>query len=313
MNIFVAVILGVIFPPNALAAMSMLNQNSIKESISECMIKGVEYYAPTQKTIFVSVSVSKDDYKDKATVVSKTVLLSGISRRRLWKVLVVNPRKTKLSNSEDLSKSLLRMFIVYFHDRGEIEDILNRLEKESVLNPHAKFLVASPMIFENNSAIAEEVFVALAKRNVLNAVLLLADHLNIARFEIYSWFPFEEGDCNQDKIDNLNLIDNCTYGHFERNASWYTNKVPARFKKCTMLVVYARVPPYVLNMDMVTSLEDSNDNHGVEISLIRNLAKMLNISLVFQESPILGTVYRNGTATGNPNDMGHLYLPPRYH
>lgn len=140
---------------------------------------------------------------------------------------------------------------------------------------------------------------------IYNAVILMPSEQNADVIEIYSWFPFENGLCG--KNFKARIVNRCQYGIFENNVTLFPPKVPHIFNGCPIRAQVIITPPYVMPPDDGILLDDKvlNITDGLEILLMRTIAKFLNLTFL----PMSSTIANDwGLATADGNTSGTIRI-----
>lgn len=76
------------------------------------------------------------------------------------------------------------------------------------------------------------------------------------------------------------------------------------FHKCPITVVTYPVPPYVLVREKMHDGRNMTVFDGIEVMVINNIAKAINLTLVYKNAGRKGEAYENGTVTGAVKEVG---------
>ncbi|CAG9761093.1 unnamed protein product [Ceutorhynchus assimilis] len=279
---------------------SRSDKNVNRDSFVKCILKGEELYGIPSKTIFISLPISEQDTDDSSAVVSHSMLINDISDYKKWLLIIANVTKGNIINPKVRRANTIHNYIIYFRHSGEFRKSIDLLNEQKVLNPHANFLIVTTTHFESDHPIIIEIFQVLEEFQILKSVLLIGDPKDQSNFNLFGFIQFRNDTCKNNARKDIKLIDTCRQGNYTSNTKWYDFNVPRLFKSCTLKVVYAEVPPYVVNMkqkDVLSS--DEFTSHGLEIGIVTNIFAYMNISLRFIKSDIIGDIDSDKRSTGS--------------
>ncbi|KAF5299271.1 hypothetical protein FQA39_LY02444 [Lamprigera yunnana] len=272
---------------------------SSRFSLAQCVTNVSKIFFGKGEVVLVSLPVNE---------VSKTQVSAVLLDRLLFKELFnsahlsVIIKKTRNSRKDENYQKTVDNYVIQVRKVGELSQNLEMLQGYSSWNPHAKFLIISVTIYEDNELSAISIIQQLRQSKILNAVLLLPNKENTAIFDVYTWFPFEDGKCG-DNFTKVHMIDSCTYGFIEKGNDWFSNKIPRNLNGCPIRVRVIVWPPFIL--PPVRKIPNSTDQYifddGIEICILNTMAEMANFSIIYSLSNEIqdwGSIYLNGTATG---------------
>lgn len=269
-------------------------------SFVNCILKGEELFGTSHKPLFILLSISDQHSDDISATVPNIFLLKGLTRLKKFPLIVANVTKGNVISPKPYRVNTIHNYIIDFNHSCEFQRVLASLNDIQMLNPHAKFLVVTANNFEDDKAIINEVFGALKKYKILHAVLLLGSPKDNSSFNVYSVIPFKRNTCGYNTKRDVELIDSCRNGMYTSETKWYNEDIPKIFQSCTLKVLYVEIPPYVINLDNITSLSSRDyTKHGIEVGILTNIFAYMNVSLYFIKSDYIGEIYPNRTATGS--------------
>ncbi|KAJ8921511.1 hypothetical protein NQ315_003129 [Exocentrus adspersus] len=222
-------------------------ERDIRTSLSQCIIQACKRFFTSN---FGTVTYSLPLVEVNKSLVSATLLnqlvLPVLQAEQLWSMLVVNVKRPELVPVEHPRKSL--SYIIQIREENEFARNIKKLENSKRWNPHARFLVVSPTVFQNPSTVAMEIIKSLWYHNVVDAAVLLADTNNNTNFHVYSWKPYNRFSCG-DNFQDLAPVDACSFGVTTTTTrmSWFGEKIPSQLYKCPIRVKYIVWPPFVMD------------------------------------------------------------------
>ncbi|PSN37384.1 Ionotropic receptor 607 [Blattella germanica] len=181
-------------------------------------------------------------------------------------------------------------------NEGEYDGLINDLETQFFyiirsfsFNPRAKYV----LIVSNNQetdieSLAFELvktFWSLAK--MVNFILVI-NGLDAAQqhvLNIYTWYPYFNGACNE--VDKVVLVDQWKFsdgGHFSRNSDLFSYNFPKSVDACSLVVASVGPEPYVVFLRNYTN-EDGNPEYeveGVSLNLITLFGKDYNFTIIYR-------------------------------
>lgn len=277
-------------------------EQMLRESLTQCIISASERFFNKSETLTISASPIPDsDPAVNFATQFRTTLLTTLNSKSKWSLLVRNVTKPYSGLMLLLRKP--RYYIVQIRDMGEFSQNLETLKIDPSWNPHAMFIIASTIIFNDTKAFALNVMTKLWKLNVIASVVLLPNPENNVLFNVYTWYPYEGGNCGKG-TEKLRLIDTCSFGHIAKNVSWFGDKIPKVFNDCVVKVRIIDWPPYIINVpnNTIGKHQTYFDNFGLEINMLNLIADKLKLQMQYVMSDVdqnWGNIYFNGTATGN--------------
>ncbi|KAJ9601665.1 hypothetical protein L9F63_000198 [Diploptera punctata] len=182
----------------------------------------------------------------------------------------------------------------------DFETILQKLKNNKSWNYRSKFIVIIENLFRNKSLdIARKVFEVMWKNskiiNVMTVVYsienvietnifnLSKNHRQETILEIYTWFPYRNGNCRE--VTNIVLISK----YFAQNYTEFSEvdifpyKIPDDFMGCAMTVLPYGIPPYQITTENIDVNGDIiYEDRGLAFQFLKLFADKFNITLSLQ-------------------------------
>ncbi|KAG5873730.1 hypothetical protein JTB14_035544 [Gonioctena quinquepunctata] len=279
-----------------------LNQDTYQTRISlgMCIIKAAnDYFTSDFEVITYSLPLKEVSNPNSFFLLSQFVL-QWIGENYQKPVLVKDLKSSTRNFGELHSKA--KSYIIQIRERGEFDDVIERLEKHLSWNPHAKFLVVSSSTFPRPDKIATEITKSLWEHKVVNAAVLLLDPRNTTNFNVYTWEPYSNSSCG----DNFNTrsTDSCSLGITDTTESWFNERITGKLFNCTIRARYIQWPPYVTS-DVSQGYQKPNAllNQGIDVNLLNMIASVLNLIVLYEgdNESIWGAAFLNETFTQDFN------------
>jgi hypothetical protein len=147
---------------------------------------------------------------------------------------------------------------------------------------------------------------------VMNVVILVPEIQTNASIGVYTWFPFRSHDFCAD-IQEYVLLDRWLVegdGRFLYNYNLFPPKIPNDVLGCPFRASTYNNEPYVTISELTESKTHTSQKRysGLEVKLLREIAKGMNATLVFQDTAprndsMWGTRLGNSTITGIVGDV----------
>jgi hypothetical protein len=219
--------------------------------------------------------------------------------------------------------------IISFHSeyQDELKDIeqqISRLYGTKELNSRAKFVIVSARVEENIKKFAADVFAALWKWKILNAILVAPtsgisnspDPDFVPLLDIYTWFPYHPpGHCGD--VRDAVLLDRWVShekisGKFVYNVSLFPPKIPPDFYGCQLRVSTFEYMPFIGRKKSTKSdPRKAIFDEGLEVRLLKHIGEKKNLSIKFLDLPADGGQWgvnlKNGTWTGVTGEIMRSY------
>lgn len=165
------------------------------------------------------------------------------------------------------------LYVIFVAKTDEYSRFIHNFYKTNSWNPRATFVVIS----SRNANITN--ITLTSRRYRVFKLLILNKHM-----DIYTYVPFGNGICDNSspvKVANCSSIHKATNEQIRS----LIPKLPSQFYGCPSRVIAQIMPPFVV--------DPSRANHpGLEISMIRELTKLTNMTLVFVKHPFRGWGYK---------------------
>ncbi|PSN58079.1 Ionotropic receptor 654 [Blattella germanica] len=243
--------------------------------------------------IFVSSSnISKDETVD--------VLLEKLNQNGSWNILFNNfemiEEGSVYSISDERSLHCCILFIWEQYDTDGIMETLSHqlrnLQSYVVsFNRQSKFIIVCNENQRQSITPAEIIELMWDLFKIVNVVVLLPeddDYTNNPMIHLYTWFPYEEGQCGE--VQHVVLIDEYN-GTFRYNANLFPPKVPLDLRGCTLMAgTFEYLPSVILkNKSIEEDGRVSYDFTGYEIEYLKLAGAAMNATLKYI-SPTSGEI-----------------------
>ncbi|CAG9857812.1 unnamed protein product [Phyllotreta striolata] len=274
------------------------DQIDTRVSLSRCIIEATKtYFSSDFETITFSLPIVEQEQSSTSFVMNHFVL-GELQRSNQWLFIIKNGRHP--ARDFKAYPTITKNYIIQIRQRGEFAGNLKRLKASLTWNPHAKFLIVSPTVFDKPDSVAIEITEVLWKYHVLDAAILLVEPTNTSTFLVYSWEPYSDKGCGGD-YSNIFLIDRCSFGVVEENSSWFNDKITfSGFNNCSLKASFIVWPPFVTTESPIFRKSDFEATQGIEVNLINMIAENLNLFVEYTSGGTAwGAVFLNGTVTGD--------------
>jgi hypothetical protein len=218
-------------------------------------------------------------------------LLEDMNSKELWPVLTTQ-QNDSVCESEASGKH--DSYILFLWKRDERMNALNTLrvqlhsleECEHSFNRRGKFLVVVTDTGNQNSHdLAKDIISTMWERErIANLLVMVCSDSRAAQpfaFDLYTWFPYEPGQCGQ--VNEIVLLDRCASVGLLHNSTYFPSKVPQHLAGCPIKVSVSHMSPYVIQTHNDTG-EDGSITYryrGIEIEYLLILTEKMNLSLVY--------------------------------
>lgn len=271
------------------------DERASRISLSRCIVEASSKFFEVGEMIMVSLtSIEKTPA---SVIVTDRILLPKLFSKALWTFTVIKPEEHIVDVSRRCDN-----YIVQIRQAKELRYNLNVLRSFRSWNPHAKFVVITSTVFENETETAAKIAEDLWSFRIVNGIVVLPTPDEITNYNVYSWFPYEHGNCGQNFNKTL-VIDSCRNGKFRKNMLWYPKKIPKQLNGCPVRVRVVEWPPYVMQPTYhISGTELYEFNEGIEIELMKTIAAKINLTVIYSMSDNpndWGNIDSNGTVTGS--------------
>lgn len=279
---------------------SFPDEISSRESLTNCMSSASSRFFMESDILTMSLTTSEVDKSSVSATVLDKLLLANLFSGNNFTLLLVKP---SVASPENHFIKKADSYIMQIRNDREVYKNLKNLKTYKSWNPYAKFAVISAAPFaENNFETAARIVKALWIFKITNAVVLLPDPTNISVYNVLSWFPYKGGKCGI-VFEEVELIDNCTFGNFSLHVDWYPNKIPKDLHHCQVKVRTIVWPPFVdePSRKIPETRNQYEFENGIEIKLMNTVAKAANFFVNYTVSDLpldWGKLFRNGTSSG---------------
>lgn len=212
------------------------------------------------------------------------ILVGNMFSKMKWSILIKNLSNTTdvAYNKNDQTIQRTNIYIINMNKMHELISALSLLQ-DKTWNPHAKFILYSTGVYANLPSIIENLIEQFWKLKVLNVILIFPSK-NIESFNIYTWFPYSNGNCGTNFTNSV-IINECKNGIFARNTKIFVDKIPKNLNKCPIRVRTVIWPPYVVPPETrIRNKNNVNFTDGLEIVLLNNIANIANFSVIYSVS-----------------------------
>ncbi|KAJ8918697.1 hypothetical protein NQ315_015017 [Exocentrus adspersus] len=184
-------------------------------------------------------------------------------------------------------------YIIHITNTKELRHVIKILKNLSSWNVHAKFLIVVSRV--SNSPVTMELFKTMWQVDAVKSAVLTPDTQNTSLYKLYSWRPYKK----PSEIRRSSPSAYCSSGVFYNNTNWYSDPIEKCARNCTYRIAYVQWEPLVI--DAKVGFESTNYfmNQGFDINIVNIIASHLNLTVHYTESGTWGSVYENGTSTGN--------------
>lgn len=271
---------------------------NMRYSIASCVLSATEEF---HREDLVTVALTTLDYKNytNSAVVTDQLLLRTLHQQIKWTLLV-----TKSNNPEKRSKFFKKSdeYIIQIRDRDEFDVILTALMRKSSWNPYGRFIIFTTTVFPNPATIVQYIFQKFWKQRVLNAVIMLPQMKDSPVLDVYSWFPFQNGNCG-DQFSVAQIVNSCHTGRMANTGVLFPEKIPLDMNGCIVRVRAIVWPPYIIPPVDFNDTQSDNVNFtkGIEILLLNTVAQVANFTVQYSVSKVnqdWGILLLDGTGTG---------------
>lgn len=257
-------------------------------SLTECITNIFNNYTNPSDTIALAINQYLDDTADRT-------LLKILYEKQKWTIY------NSLSNlNYDRSiTSKINNYLIQIENEDEIKRDLSLLLNQ-LWNPRAKLVVFSDQSIHNEEFVYYLIFKTLWKNKAINSIVISPQEGNSTIFNIYTWYPYQKGDCGGYK--KYVLLDTCENGVFKAGTNLFPTKVPKNLKGCPVKVRTVIWPPYVIAPARINPYQTTiNLTEGLDIQMLNTIAKAANFTIEYSISEKIedwGSILENGTSTG---------------
>lgn len=280
---------------NASAKMVPLpDERTSRVSLSRCIGEISERFYTKGEIISIYLSLNEERKAPSATVLDR-ILLPELYQKLDWSVLISNG---SIVSSRDWKRT--DSYMIHFRTKEEIQPTMQKLQAAKSWNAHARFVIVSATIFEKSEEVVAMIVQHMWNARVVNAVIILTNPANVTEQQIFTWYPFADGNCGNN-FDKAVLLDKCSFGEFEKGVDLFPEKVPKKLKNCAVRVRVVVWPPFVMPpVAHVAGTELYEFDGGLEIELMNTVAEKANFRTLYTMSPdeMWGDVFKNGSITG---------------
>jgi len=206
------------------------------------------------------------------------------------------PPKKLLDTTPEINHS----YIIFIWREQEDEDItdilrtqLNLLKDDELLqwNPRGRFVVV--VTDQDSSSLTSEALkiyeIMWMDYKVVNTVVLMPSTSgNYTVLDLYSGFPYQNGNC--EKVKEITLVDEWVVqnnGTFSENTNLFPSKIPNNFQKCVIKAASVGFDPFVSLISEETK-EDGNtvyEMRGLAVEYFLLSVRKMNLTVGFLQPP----------------------------
>jgi len=207
------------------------------------------------------------------------------------------PPKKQLDTTAEINHS----YIIFIWREQEDEDIidilltqLNHLNDDELLqwNPRGRFVVV--VTDQDSGTLTFEALriyeILWMDYKVVNTVVLMPRYSgNYTVLDLYSGFPYQNGNC--DKVKEITLVDQWVLqknGTFSENTNLFPSKIPNNFQNCVIKAATVGFHPFVSLIGKETK-EDGNtmyEMRGLALEYFLLSVRKMNLTVVFLQPPL---------------------------
>lgn len=148
----------------------------------------------------------------------------------------------------------------------------------------------------DNELMLNKLFGLAWKFGVLDFNVLLPQRTEL-QWTLVTYLPFQQNCIGLD----LHFLSTFYYSNYTNDMNITLDELyPSKnrnFNKCPIIVATYDVPPYVTITNMTIDGENISIYDGIEVTVIDNIAKAINLTLRYENIGRKGDVYENGTVT----------------
>jgi hypothetical protein len=204
------------------------------------------------------------------------------------------PPKTQLDTTAEINHNYI-IFIWREQEDEDITDILRtqliHLQQNELLqwNPRGRFVVV--ITDQDSSSLMSDALkiyeIMWMEYKAVNTVVLMPDSSgNYTVLDLYTGFPYQNGNCEQ--VKEITLVDQWIIennGRFSENKNLYPSKIPKNFQKCVIKVASIGFHPFV-SLISAEKEEDGNtvyEVRGLMVEYFLLSIRKMNLTVVFLE------------------------------
>lgn len=272
------------------------DHQSTKLSLSLCICEASNRFFQESDFTTYSVPLESVDQSLTSVIILQNLLLSQLFKppyRAIFVNQFINPLE------DDFNTNLLQKpidnYLIEFRESEEIDELMKL--NQNGFNPHARFLIFSSTIFPNPLEVVRKLIDSVWQEHLRNVVILLTSSRNNSVFQVFSWYPYEGGNCGN-TFTRIDPIDSCSFGRIQNTVKWFGTKRPKTFKKCLVRVGYKILPPYTTEHTVNGSRLSYNkyqSTKGVEVNIMNTFAEILNLTMGYYIEHETGQLFNNGT------------------
>ncbi|KAF5289202.1 hypothetical protein FQR65_LT00088 [Abscondita terminalis] len=268
-------------------------------SMAQCVANASKIFFGKGESLLVSLPVYEVSSKQSSGTVLDRLLFKELFEAGHLSVII---KKTKNSKKDEKYQKTVDNYVIQVRNVSELPENLKMLQGYPSWNPHAKFLIISVTLYEDNTSSAAFIVEQLWLQKIANGVILLTNQKDSTIFDAYSWFPFKNGNCGNN-FEKVNIIDQCRFGKIFKNVNWFQNKIPRNLNGCPIKVRTVVWPPFVLppTKKIINGTNQYEFKDGVEIRILNTMAQTANFSIIYTVSDQIqdwGQIFSNGSASG---------------
>lgn len=148
----------------------------------------------------------------------------------------------------------------------------------------------------DNELMLNKLFGLAWKFGVLDFNVLLPQRTEL-QWTLVTYLPFQQNCIGLD----LHFLSTFYYSNYTNDMNITLDELyPSKnrnFNKCPITIATYNVPPYVMIKNKTINGQNISIYDGIEVTVIKNIAKAINLTLRFENIGRKGDVYENGTVT----------------
>ncbi|PSN41928.1 Ionotropic receptor 573 [Blattella germanica] len=263
----------VLLLPTAAASFS----SDVSKNMATCLVNSFQHFHK-KSLVIILFDVPED--------VEFQFLIYELHLREEWSVSIKSGGHIRQDSSENF-------FVWAPHN---LNRLMNLLDELALLNSRARIII----LLHNSNGI-ELILKKCREINMINAVLV--EYPNSSSFmQAFTWLPYEpSGTCGRSDIKPI-ILDRCSIENgriFDRNSSIFPSKIPFDLQGCPIKIATFPWPPFIFNSRGTRMTDKVYYNSGLEIKLVGEIAKVLNMSLQYLPPPPNDSKWGRRTDSGS--------------
>ncbi|XP_059611138.1 uncharacterized protein LOC132258050 [Phlebotomus argentipes] len=245
--------------------------------IAPCILKLCEKYFRSKKKTQGSLAIV--NLTPDASLFQKSVLENLNENERHELAVMVKDARKKHWNASHVTEKAKNYFML-LKDSSELNRTIKQLHALPTWNPLAQVVVfiTEEMTPDDLDVQMRNIFTELQQQGVFNVNIMSRRHQSNL-IQVITWFPYEGTNC-ADKIDNLRLIDECTFLENDNKfveKSFFTDwvKIPVTYNGCPLRVSSGNWLPYTVYD------EEEGFTKGTEVFMVQTMTHRMNMKPIY--------------------------------